>query len=416
MILDRDIPKMRINGILSLAKANWRQFIPAFIIVLNTFVWYTLSYQMLSQCLDNLAVTDLVRMVLYASYFLGFAGFAVLGAIFLRHSSEKTLSLWILGGAVVTAFSSTMPYNSYQVNGIITFLLGASLGIGFPSCLAYFAGSAKPEIRGTFGGLVWCAVGVLTLVMAVPLSLVGVSVSLEVLAAWRAVGLIAFFVASRGTPQLSMKHGPVTYTNVFRRRDVMLYLIPWIMFSIINFAEAPIFQTLVGNLYFILSFIEFALIGVCALLGGIFADILGRKRVIITGFVVLGVGYAVLSFSQGLAFSQYLFTVCDGVAWGMFSSVFLITLWGDLAQDRGREKYYVVGGLPFLLASFLEVVVNPYVESIAASLSFSLASFFLFAAVLPLIYAPETLPEKRVREIELQGYLEEAIKIKEKHT
>jgi len=44
----------------------------------------------------------------------------------------------------------------------------------------------------------------------------------------------------------------------------------------------------------------------------------------------------------------------------------------------------------------------------------SIASFFLFLAVLPLFYAPETLPEKEIKERELKEYLKKARKIKEK--
>jgi hypothetical protein len=38
----------------------------------------------------------------------------------------------------------------------------------------------------------------------------------------------------------------------------------------------------------------------------------------------------------------------------------------------------------------------------------------LFLAVLPLLYAPETLPEKKIRDKELKSYIEKAKKAKEK--
>jgi hypothetical protein len=43
-----------------------------------------------------------------------------------------------------------------------------------------------------------------------------------------------------------------------------------------------------------------------------------------------------------------------------------------------------------------------------------LASSFLFLAILPLLYAPETLPEKKIKERELKEYLKKASKMKEK--
>jgi nucleotide-binding universal stress UspA family protein len=41
---------------------------------------------------------------------------------------------------------------------------------------------------------------------------------------------------------------------------------------------------------------------------------------------------------------------------------------------------------------------------------FSFAAFFLFLAVLPLVYAPETLPEKTMKDRELKKYIEKAQK------
>jgi len=47
--------------------------------------------------------------------------------------------------------------------------------------------------------------------------------------------------------------------------------------------------------------------------------------------------------------------------------------------------------------------------------AFSVAAFFLFLAVLPLISAPETLPEKKVELRRLRSFAEEAQKAKEKY-
>jgi hypothetical protein len=48
--------------------------------------------------------------------------------------------------------------------------------------------------------------------------------------------------------------------------------------------------------------------------------------------------------------------------------------------------------------------------------AFSFASFFLFLAVIPLMYAPETLPEKTIKDRELKSYLEKAQKVKEEYS
>ena len=92
-----------------------------------------------------------------------------------------------------------------------------------------------------------------------------------------------------------------------------------------------------------------------------------------------------------------------------------MVIWGELAGNRVKEKYYFIGVLAFPLSSYVEVVVTPYIGLIPASASFSLASFFLFLAVLPLMYAPETLPEKKIQIRRLKGYIEQAKKFTEKY-
>jgi MFS family permease len=405
---------MRFTETLS-SKINWKQFAPAFVIVLNTFIWYTLTYSVLSNTIDSLHMSGTEELMVFAMYFAGTAGSAIIGATFLRRARETYLFVWMLAGALMTALLITVPNNSTTVNGSILFFMGVSLGIGFPSCLAYFADVTTVEARGTCGGITWGAVGIGTLVLALLMINFDLSLTFLTLAVWRALGFVAFFLMTRRTGKLQARSS-AAYGFILHKRDVMLYLIPWIMLSLVNFIETPILEGLFADSYALVGFIEFALIGMFALSGGILADLVGRKRVIITGFVMLGIGYAVLSFSSELPFSQYLYTACDGIAWGMFSSVFLITLWGDLAQDREKEKYYVLGGLPFLLAGFLAIVVKPYVEFISTVASFSLASFFLFLAVLPLMYAPETLPEKEIRERELKDYIDKAKKVKGKYT
>ena len=67
------------------------------------------------------------------------------------------------------------------------------------------------------------------------------------------------------------------------------------MFSLVNFAETPILTNLLGNFSTVAGSIEFAVTGVFALVGGVLADRVGRKRIVIAGFIILGIEYAMLS-------------------------------------------------------------------------------------------------------------------------
>jgi MFS family permease len=152
------------------------------------------------------------------------------------------------------------------------------------------------------------------------------------------------------------------------------------------------------------------------LVAGVFADLVGRKRIVIFGYVMLGMGYAALGLFPYQVFSWYFYVAVDGLAWGIFALIFFITIWGELAAYRTKDKYYFLGVLPFLASTYVEFLFEPYAKIISVSTSFSLASLFLFLAVLPLMYAPETLPEKKIRERELKDYLKKAKETKEKYT
>jgi MFS family permease len=232
---------------------------------------------------------------------------------------------------------------------------------------------------------------------------------------WRLAGLV-LFLATYKTKKKSEEQTAPPYSEILSQRDFALYFLPWIMFCLINWIEAPLLSNLFRDLYNLIGFVEVILAGVFALIGGIIADLAGRKRVVMIGFVILGLDYAMLSLISGMEVSGYVYALLDSIAWGMFASVFFMTLWGDLGRNHTKEKYYTLGGLPYLLAMFLSELVSPYVGIMPLGTAFSLASFFLFLAVVPLMYAPETLPEKKIKDRELKDYLDKAKKVKEKYT
>lgn len=369
---------------------------------------------MFSNAINGLHVPSSETLLLFTVYYVGIAGAGILGAMFSRSVRETYLLVWMFTGAIMTALLPTIANNNTSVNTLISLFLGIVAGMGLPSCLAYFADTTVVENRGLYGGITWGTIGFGTLIFVVLVSPMDLASAFATLAAWRIFGVVAFFFLSRSRGRIQQKPSIPAYRSILQRREMVLYLVPWIMFSLVNFAEAPVLERLLGDFYMLVGFVEFAISGVSAVIGGLLSDLVGRKRVVITAFIILGIEYAVLSLFSEMQFSRYLYTVLDGFAWGMFASVFFMTLWGDLAGDYRREKYYALGGIPYFLAGFLPIIVKPYAGMIQTATAFSLASFFLFLAVLPLMYAPETLPEKTIQQRELGKYVDDAKKFKEK--
>lgn len=396
-------------------RSIWGEFAPAFVIVVNTLVWYIISLSVLSSMIDDLSTQGQLEGLLYSSYYLATAFSAILGAIILPRLKGIGISLWMLFGAVMSLIMLSIPSNVEWINLLIVIILGISIGSGLPSTLAYFANRAPIHKRGFFGGVSWGAIGFMILLLLFFMSIFGTLYGLLALFIWRLIGFGVFTLLDNRR-QISNNIKKVeSYRNILRKKDVLLYLLPWVMFSLVNFIEAPILIGLMGNLATTLAFVEFVIVGFFALIGGTLADRIGRKRVVIAGFVFLGINYAALSVFYANPISWYLYTLLDGVTWGMFAAVFFMALWGDLAMNSKKEKYYVLGGLPYLLSGFLPILVQTYILSVPPSMAFSVASFFLFIAVLPLIYAPETLPEKHIKDRELKSYIEKAKQVAQKH-
>ena len=89
----------------------------------------------------------------------------------------------------------------------------------------------------------------------------------------------------------------------------------------------------------------------------------------------------------------------------------MVTIWGDLSHGVPSDKFYALGVSPFFISKMLQLTIDSQiVAAIPISAIFSFTALFLFLAVLPLIYAPETLSEKIMRARELKNYIAKAQK------
>jgi len=389
------------------------EFLTTLLVVVNAFTWYLVAFQVLVHTLDTIGLTPYEITVIWTVHFSAIACAALVGATLPNKliSRDKFLSLWMFLGVV----SSLVPMiigACFTCWAVISFLWAVAFGLGMPSCMGYYADFTVIENRGRLGALIFFAINIgLFLLGTILMPLASLAEQLIVLTIWRGLGLASFLVLKPTKGHAKVRKKP-SYMSILRRKPLLLYLIPWIMFSLVNSMTRPLFP---ANIVEMASLITFIIAALFTLVGGLLSDLIGRKPMVIFGFLILGVGYAVLGmFPGGIAY--YVYAVVDGVAWGMLGVIFLMVVWGDFSENMPSEKYYAIGGLPYLLSIFLEILIAPYIkELIPPSATFSFASLFLFLAIMPLLYAPETLPEKKIREREFKKYIEKAKKIKEKY-
>jgi len=332
----------------------------------------------------------------------------------------------MLAGCILSLMLFGINITSFQTLIVFSILIGAYFGLGMPTCLGYFAAATEAGNRARLGGVTFLFT-FLGLFLSFAMGIEGIMLSAIILAFIKSAGLLMLLLLKPDEKQIGQDER-LSYNSIFTSRPFLLVFIPWLMFSIVNYTAIPMvneigdkLEIIWGSLVGLSPIIENATAGLFAVVFGFFADFIGRKRLLLAGFSLLGLGYAVLGMGLGMGstniYAWWFYTIADGVAWGVFFTIFIMTIWGDLAHGQSSEKYYAIGSLPYLFSTFMRFFIPEIIPDWSEkSLVFSFASFFLFIAVLPLIYAPETLPEKKIKERELKGYLEKAKKKAERYS
>lgn len=384
-----------------------------FILLFNTFTWF----YMLLVIMDGLSVDLNITFPLRAIFYIATIGSSIAGSFF----SEKVrklyfLHLWIVLG-IVCSFLLILIYNVALAHiSIIFILLGISFGLGMPSCLAYLADHTQIENRGLVSAIILLASNLSAFPLAIFFTALDLTIYLIILTVWRIFGLL--LIASLKPKEKFSFEAPkhIPFSSVLQNRQLVLYLVPWLMFGFIDRFGKIVFRNFIElDLYQSLLLIEPIIAVFSIFLGGLLCDRIGRKKVVIYGFVSVGFAYALIGIAPMTMISWYLYIALDGITAGILSVIFLLIIWGDLSQLHKREKYYVVGSIPLFLTEAISLPLASYIKLIPANSSFSLASFFLFVAILPLMYVSETLPEKKIRIRQLRSYAEKAKKLEEKY-
>ncbi len=395
-----------------------KEFKAIFMLLLNSFSWYFPLFFFFTSTIENMQLGYTQSLIVLGLHYLAIVIFEFLGNLLAEKYGQNRLLAWWLFIGVGASATMFLLDSAQGMLYVTSFCLGVALGLGFPSCLALFADYSTLENKGFLGGITFAFTFLGIALLGFIATLSGFTVSVLIFTLWRFVGLL-FFLCFK--PKEKDNQKKLSYGRILSQRSFVLYFIPWMMFCLINFFEVPFFDTqlqqhyLGTNVSYVISIFEFGIGAVSALVGGYLSDIIGRKRLIIAAYVMLGMGYAVLSISFMSPIVFYTYVLLDGIVWGIFMLMFFIIIWGDLAEENLKNRYYLIGNLPFILSTFLPTIVRPYIGTIQLFTAFSLASFFLFLAIIPLIYAPETLPEKHIRERELKSYIEKAQREKEKY-
>ncbi|XES77827.1 MAG: MFS transporter [Candidatus Bathyarchaeia archaeon] len=383
-------------------------------LVANPLIWYYAVIIFLERTINDLPFTNTDLTIFWGLHFFGIVVTAIVGAtLYKKIEQKKLLTIWMLTGSLASLSLIASGTTSTTILCIIALTLGASLGFGMPMCMSCFTHIIPIESRGRVSGIVMFITGLGLFAFSItPISnllLLGVTLGL-----WR---LSSIFVLRRLNPPEKKDTEVTTYKSIITQQSFVLYFAPWVMFCLVNYLGSQVQVDIVGEATVaIMAIIQNAMLGIFAVVGGFLLDKIGRKRMAIAGFVMLGIDTASLGLIPATSvWINYTSAVIDGIAWGFLLVIFIVTIWGDLSNNVGTSKFYAMGVAPFFISKFLEFTIGEnlsrnIVDGAGKSGLFSFLAFFLFLAVLPLVYAPETLPERVMKSRDLKSYAEKAMK------
>lgn len=386
------------------------------ILLVNVFTWFYMTPLIINGILigiNNITITQ--EVIIWSGFYGSIVISSIIGSIIAKKVNRlKFIYTWI---AIGTA-TSILPilFTSFIWIDVLTIsiLLGASFGLGIPSCLSYFADITKVENRGRISGIILLTAYMTTAILAIPIRGLEAPTNLIIFAGWRSLGLIVLFLRPNEKMVSSKRKMDGSFSEIIKDRTFGFYILAWIMFCLVDRIGSPIVFSL-GNISSFQSMITAIFVSISSVIAGILADRIGRKKIVLYGFISLGVAYGLIGIFHENPLVGYFWLAINGISTGLLFVTFLLTLWGDISQSGFREKYYAIGILPLYLTYILGLNLEGYILSIEKTSIFSVAAFFLFIAVLPLWYAPETLPEKKIELIRLRSFAEEAKKAKEKY-
>jgi hypothetical protein len=194
----------------------------------------------------------------------------------------------------------------------------------------------------------------------------------------------------------------------FEKRTVLLYSVPWILFSLINATlaagiSASVFAQVPSSFYLFLVALQVGGVVFGALGGGVIADVLGRRVSLGLSITLYGIGSALMGLVQNAASFSIAYTI-NGLSWGILLMLYVFVVWGDLATERNVAKMYSIGLAVYYLALGVGILA-PKISQESLIVTALTSCLLIFCLNIPVILAPELLPADFRERIKLKLYL-----------
>lgn len=182
--------------------------------------------------------------------------------------------------------------------------------------------------------------------------------------------------------------------NYFENRTVLLYALPWILFSLINVTLAKnislnILQQTSASFYLFLIILQGIGVIFGAVFGGIIADFFGRRLSLTFGLTLYGISSALAGLIEINEIISGVY-VANGFSWGILMILYSFVIWGDMANKENCAKIYSIGLIIYY--STIGIGLLPMqISQIPLVVSALGSCLLIFLSNLPIVMAPELL-------------------------
>jgi hypothetical protein len=310
--------------------------------------------------------------------------------------------------AIVLLYIS--PNQLFRLTFIVTITIIFSMGL--LALFTYFWDLTVPEERGRVAG--FAVFVTLPFFFAVRVAAENLDFSATViLSILLSLGTLLTALIGSHKAVLTAKKDERGY--YFERRAALLYLIPWMLFSLINATLANnvsvgVLQQVSSSFYLILLGLQVIGVMLGATVGGIIADFFGRRIALAFSLTLYGTSVALVGLFQSNEIFSLVY-VANGISWGILSILYNFVVWGDLANKGNCAKMYSIGLSTYYAAIGFGLLATQ-TSQISLVLSALSSCLLIFLSNIPIILAPELLPSHLREKIKLRLHMNAIKKIK----
>jgi MFS family permease len=391
-------------------KLTKRGFLITAIFLFTFFTWYyVVSFVVLEHIVGSSTETYLT---IYAIFNFIIALTLFLSSFYINRFD--TIGIIYGSSIAISAVAPILFISNTILRLAIIFIQGVFFGIGQLASLMYFWNITVSEERGRTAGFI----GLFSLPIFQVISLVAQTLAFSgavMLIIILSLGILTVILLKpEKKALLTTKKNEKGY--YVEKRTILLYTIPWVIFSLINLTLARnisinIFNRVPSYVYLLLIFLQTIAAGFGALGGGIIADFLGRRLSITFGLTIYGISSALAGFTSNYEVLYFVYVV-NGLNWGILWVLYGYVVWGDLANKETCAKRFGMGLLIFYLATGFGFLFTNQISLIPLITSSLISCILIFLSNIPLILAPELLSSDFREKIRVKLYMNIIRKIK----